>query len=88
MISKIGEELSVSEIAREKTMAFIGSFDPTTLKSIFSVSNYWAKANRNQYLLAFSNILDTLYDWVPCPYNDQCIYRSQFNCTQSNSTQI
>lgn len=62
-------------------MAFIGSFDPTTLKSILRISNYWAKANRNQYPLAFSNALNALYDWVPCPCNDQCLCKSQFNCT-------
>ncbi|MBU4371458.1 MAG: hypothetical protein KKH02_09695 [Proteobacteria bacterium] len=62
-------------------MPFIDSFDPTTLKSILRVSNYWAKANRNQYPLAFSKALTDLYDWVPCPCNDQCLCRRQFNCT-------
>jgi hypothetical protein len=62
-------------------MAFISSFDPTTLKSILRVSNYWGKANRNKYPLAFSKVLDDLYDWVPCSCDDQCLCRRQFNCT-------
>lgn len=61
-------------------MAFIGSFDPTTLKSILRVSNYWAKANRNQYPLAITNALTALYDWVPCPCNEDCQCR-KFGCT-------
>jgi hypothetical protein len=62
-------------------MPFIGSFDPTTLKSILRVSNYWAKANRNQYTVAFSNALNALYDLVQCPCDDECLCRRQFNCT-------
>lgn len=74
--------LSIDQIERGKSsMPFIGSFDPATLKSILRVSNYWAKANRNQYPLAFSNLLNALYDWVPCPCNGQCLCRSEFNCT-------
>lgn len=61
-------------------MPFISSFDPTTLKSILRVSNYWAKANRNQYPLAFSQLLNELYEWTPCPCNDQCSCKT-FKCT-------
>jgi hypothetical protein len=63
------------------SMPFIGSFDSAVLKSILRVSNYWAKANRNQYPLAFSNLLNDLYDWVPCPCDDQCLCKREFNCT-------
>ncbi len=61
-------------------MPFISSFDPTTIKSILRVSNYWSKANRNHYPLAFSKVLNDFYYWVPCPCNDHCLCK-QFNCT-------
>lgn len=61
-------------------MPFISAFDPMTLKSILRVSNYWGKANRNQYPVAFSNALVDMYDWVPCPCNDLCVCK-QFSCT-------
>ncbi len=58
----------------------ISAFDSMTLKSILRVSNYWGKANRNQYPLAFSKALDDLYDWVPCKCDNHCSCK-QFACT-------
>lgn len=62
-------------------MSFIGFFDPTTLKSILRASNYWASANRNRYPVAITDAIKALYDWVPCPCDDQCQCRREFDCT-------
>lgn len=65
----------------EDQMGFISYFDSKTFKSILRVSNYWAMINRNQYPQALTNALSILYDWVPCPCDDQCLCRTQFSCT-------
>jgi hypothetical protein len=53
-------------------MGFISRFDPAVLKSLLRISNYWADKNRNQYPIIMRNTLNSLYDYIPCPCDDQC----------------
>ena len=62
-------------------MGFISYFDSEALKSLLRVSNYWAIANSNKYPQALTDTLSIIYDWVPCPCDDQCQCRTQFDCT-------